>query len=155
MEIQLSTLKGDPAARKRKKRVGRGESSGIGKTCGRGGKGQTARSGGTIRPGFEGGQMPLYRRVRKFGFKSLLRIKGKNLFTLVPVEALNFFDDGSIVDADNFRALGFAASSDEKGGFKLLNDGEVTKRVIVRVQAASDAAVKAVRALGGDVQIIS
>lgn len=155
MDIMLSTLKGNQAARKPKKRVGRGESSGIGKTCGRGGKGQTARSGGRIRAGFEGGQMPLYRRVRKFGFKSLVRIQGRNLFTLVPVEALNLFEDGSVVDADSFRSLGFAPSSDQKGGFKLLNDGEVTKRVTVRVQAASDAAVKAVRALGGDVQIVS
>lgn len=155
MEVQLSALHGDPAARKKRKRVGRGESSGIGKTCGKGGKGQTARSGGTIRRGFEGGQMPLYRRLRKFGFKSLVRIKGANRFTLVPVEALNLFEDGAVVDAEALRAVGFIPSSDEGGGIKLLNDGEVVRKVIVRVSAASAAAVRSVRAVGGDVEVTS
>ena len=155
MELLLSSLRGEPTARRGKKRVGRGESSGIGKTCGKGGKGQTARSGGSIRRGFEGGQMPLYRRLRKFGFKSWVRIKGDNRFTLVPVEALNLFEDGTVVDAGALRAIGFIPSSHERAGFKLLNDGEVLKRVIVRVSAASAAAVRSVRAVGGDVEITS
>lgn len=154
MSLQLNVLQGVPEARKKKKRVGRGESSGIGKTCGRGGKGQTARSGGSIRAGFEGGQMPLYRRLRKFGFKSLVRVKGSNRYTLVPVEALNLFEDGSVVDAEAFCAIGFEPSSDERAGFKLLNDGEVTKKVVVRVQAASEAAVAAVVAAGGSVEVL-
>lgn len=154
MNLDLSVLQGVPEARKKKKRVGRGESSGIGKTCGRGGKGQTARSGGSIRAGFEGGQMPLYRRLRKFGFKSLVRIKGGNSYTLVPVEALNLFDDGAVVDAEAFRSIGFEPSSDERAGYKLLNDGEVTKKVTVRVQAASKSAKVAVEAAGGTVEVI-
>lgn len=154
MSLDLSILQGVPEARKKKKRVGRGESSGIGKTCGRGGKGQTARSGGSIRAGFEGGQMPLYRRLRKFGFKSLVRIRGGNSYTLIPVEALNLFDDGAIVDGDALRSIGFEPSSDERAGFKLLNDGEVTKKVTVRVQAASKAAKDAVLAAGGTVEVL-
>jgi large subunit ribosomal protein L15 len=154
MELRLESFKNQPGARKPRKRVGRGESSGIGKTCGKGGKGQTARSGGKIRIGFEGGQMPLYRRLRKFGFRSVARLKGVNLHTIVPVEALNLFEDGAIVDADSFRAIGIVPSSRERGGFKLLNDGEVVKRVNVRVSAASRSAIQAVVAAGGTVEIV-
>lgn len=155
MKIQLEQLRGSPGARKARKRVGRGESSGIGKTCGRGGKGQTARSGGSIRVGFEGGQMPLYRRLRKYGFRSRQRISGQNRYTLVPVEALNLFDDGSVVDADALRSIGFERSSDERAGFKLLNDGVVTKRVVVRVEAASRLALRAVESAGGRVELVA
>ena len=154
MELRLENLRNRPGARKARKRVGRGESSGIGKTCGKGGKGQTARSGGKIRVGFEGGQMPLYRRLRKFGFRSVTRLKGDNLHTLVPVEALNLFEEGSVVDEDSLKAIGIIPSSRERAGFKLLNDGEVTKRVNVKISAASDSAVQAVVAAGGSVEIV-
>jgi large subunit ribosomal protein L15 len=154
MELRLESLKNHPGARKSRKRVGRGESSGIGKTCGKGGKGQTARSGGKIRPGFEGGQMPLYRRLRKFGFRSVARLNGENLHTLVPVEALNLFEDGAVVDEASLRDIGIIPSSREKAGFKLLNDGEVVKRVIVRVSSASRSAVEAVVAAGGTVELV-
>lgn len=154
MELALQSLRGAAGSRKQKKRVGRGESSGCGKTCGKGGKGQTARSGGTIHPGFEGGQMPLYRRLRKFGFKSRVRGRGDNKFTLVPVEALNLFEDGAVVDQESFREIGLVPSSQERGGYKLLNDGEVTKRVTVRVSAASVAAVESVAKAGGAVEIV-
>jgi large subunit ribosomal protein L15 len=154
MELRLEYLKNSPGARKARKRVGRGESSGIGKTCGKGGKGQTARSGGKIRPGFEGGQMPLYRRLRKFGFRSVTRLRGDNLHTLVPVEALNLFEDGAVVDADSLKAIGIIPSSREKAGYKLLNDGEVVKRVVVRVNSASQSAIQSVIAAGGTVEIV-
>jgi large subunit ribosomal protein L15 len=154
MELRLENLKNSPGARKARKRVGRGESSGIGKTCGKGGKGQTARSGGKIRPGFEGGQMPLYRRLRKFGFRSVTRLRGDNLHTLVPVEALNLFEDGAVVDADALKAIGIIPSSREKAGYKLLNDGEVVKRVVVRVNSASQSAIQSVIAAGGTVEIV-
>jgi len=154
MELRLENLKNSPGARKARKRVGRGESSGIGKTCGKGGKGQTARSGGKIRPGFEGGQMPLYRRLRKFGFRSVTRLRGDNLHTLVPVEALNLFEDGAVVDADALKAIGIIPSSREKAGYKLLNDGEVVKRVVVRVSSASQSAIQSVIAAGGTVEIV-
>jgi large subunit ribosomal protein L15 len=154
MELRLENLKNSPGARKARKRVGRGESSGIGKTCGKGGKGQTARSGGKIRPGFEGGQMPLYRRLRKFGFRSVTRLRGDNLHTLVPVEALNLFEDGAVVDADSLKAIGIIPSSREKAGYKLLNDGEVVKRVVVRVNSASQSAIQSVIAAGGTVEIV-
>jgi len=154
MELRLENLKNSPGARKARKRVGRGESSGIGKTCGKGGKGQTARSGGKIRPGFEGGQMPLYRRLRKFGFRSVIRLRGDNLHTLVPVEALNLFEDGAVVDADSLKAIGIIPSSREKAGYKLLNDGEVVKRVVVRVNSASQSAIQSVIAAGGTVEIV-
>jgi len=154
MELRLENLKNSPGARKARKRVGRGESSGIGKTCGKGGKGQTARSGGKIRPGFEGGQMPLYRRLRKFGFRSVTRLRGDNLHTLVPVEALNLFEDGAVVDADALKAIGIIPSSREKAGYKLLNDGEVVKRVVVRVNSASQSAIQSVIDAGGTVEIV-
>jgi len=154
MELRLENLKNSPGARKARKRVGRGESSGIGKTCGKGGKGQTARCGGKIRPGFEGGQMPLYRRLRKFGFRSVTRLRGDNLHTLVPVEALNLFEDGAVVDADALKAIGIIPSSREKAGYKLLNDGEVVKRVVVRVNSASQSAIQSVIAAGGTVEIV-
>lgn len=154
MVLALQSLRGAEGSRKQRRRVGRGESSGCGKTCGKGGKGQTARSGGKIRRGFEGGQMPLYRRLRKFGFKSRVRGRGDNRFTLVPVQALNLFEDGSIVDHSSFKEIGLAPSSNERAGFKLLNDGEVTKRVTVRVSAASRAAIQAVVKAGGEVEIV-
>jgi large subunit ribosomal protein L15 len=154
MELRLENLKNSPGARKARKRVGRGESSGIGKTCGKGGKGQTARSGGKIRPGFEGGQMPLYRRLRKFGFRSVTRLRGDNLHTLVPVEALNLFEDGAVVDAEALKSIGIIPSSREKAGYKLLNDGEVVKRVVVRASSASQSAIQSVIAAGGTVEIV-
>jgi len=98
--------------------------------------------------------MPLYRRLRKFGFKSRVRGRGDNKFTLVPVEALNLFEDGAVVDDESFREIGLIPSSQERGGYKLLNDGEVTKRVTVRVRAASVAAVESVAKAGGAVEIV-
>lgn len=99
--------------------------------------------------------MPLYRRLRKYGFRSRQRISGQNRYTLVPVEALNLFDDGSVVDADALRSIGFERSSDERAGFKLLNDGVVTKRVVVRVEAASRLALRAVESAGGRVELVA
>ena len=108
--MELSKLSPGKGARKMRKRVGRGESSGHGKTSCHGGKGQTARSGGKIRPGFEGGQMPLYRRVPKIGFRSRKKVLGVNCYNLVNLSVLDLFEDGAVVDA----AVGFTVTIAEE-----------------------------------------
>jgi large subunit ribosomal protein L15 len=110
--VRIEELRPNPGARKDKRRLGRGPGSGLGKTGGRGGKGQTARSGSSIRPGFEGGQTPLYRRIPKRGFKNVCAIK---------VESLNLRDSSPYVEAGILDGQGFVA----KGIAKLLSVGEV------------------------------
>ena len=119
--MRLHDLKPRPGAKHRRKRLGQGESSGHGKTSGRGGKGQTARSGSSIRIGFEGGQMPLIRRIPKRGFNNArftIRYIGVN------VGELNKFDDGAKVDEAALRAIGLA--NGRAAGVKILGDGDLT-----------------------------
>ena len=105
--LSLSTLAPAIGARKTSKRLGRGESSGRGKTSGRGGKGQTARNGGGVRAGFEGGQMPLYRRIPKIGFTSLKNVAGANRFNVVRLDVLERCENGATVDATSLREMGY------------------------------------------------
>ena len=116
--MRLHDLKPRPGAKHRRKRLGQGESSGHGKTSGRGGKGQTARSGSSIRIGFEGGQMPLIRRIPKRGFNNARFTKQ---FIAVNVGELNQFDDGARVDEAAMRAAGLA--NGRADGVKILGDG--------------------------------
>lgn len=153
--MKLSNLMPSVGSRKERKRVGRGESSGLGKTSGRGGKGQTARSGGTIRPGFEGGQMPLYRRVPKFGFRSRQKTLGTNQFNPVNLHVLDGFEDGAVVDAEALRARGYGRTGSRRAGYKVLGTGELSKRLTVRVQAVSESARAKIEAAGGTVEIIA
>jgi large subunit ribosomal protein L15 len=153
--LTLHTLKPNSGSRKNRTRVGRGEGSGHGKTSGRGGKGQTARSGGGVRPGFEGGQMPLYRRLPKVGFTSGKEARGDNKYNVVRLSALQRLDSGSTVDAAVIHGLGYAKKSANKAGIKVLADsGEFSKKLHLKVNAISAGARAKVEAAGGTVEIL-
>lgn len=153
--LTLNTLKPMPGARKARTRVGRGEGSGHGKTSGRGGKGQTARSGGSIRPGFEGGQMPLYRRLPKVGFTSREAVQGKNVYSIVRLSVLERLENGTTVDVAKIQSLGYAKKSSERAGVKVLSDVEkLTKKLHVKVHAISAQAKSLVEAAGGTVELV-
>jgi large subunit ribosomal protein L15 len=153
--LALDTLKPMRGARKLRTRVGRGEGSGHGKTSGKGGKGQTARSGGSIRPGFEGGQMPLYRRLPKVGFTSRVSVKGKNVYSVVRLSVLERLDNGTTVDLAKIQSLGYAKKSSERAGVKVLSDVEkLTKKLHVKVNAISAQAKALVEAAGGTVELV-
>ena len=147
--MRLHNLKPRPGAKHRRKRLGQGESSGHGKTSGRGGKGQTARSGSSIRIGFEGGQMPLIRRIPKRGFNNA---RFTVSYSPVNVSDLNKFDDGARVDETALRAVGLA--NGKSAGIKLLGNGELEKKLTVSVSAFSASAKAKIEAKGGTVEII-
>jgi len=146
MGMNLSNLKPNPGAKKRKKRVGCGESSGHGKTSGRGHKGQKARSGGSIRLGFEGGQMPLIRRIPKRGFSNA---DFETKYAVVNVEALNRFEDGATIDEGLLRAVRLVTGRWD--GVKILGDGELTKKLTVSVTKVSATAKAKIEAAGGSI----
>ena len=146
--MKLEELKSPPGANKRAKRVGRGIGSGHGKTSTRGHKGQKARSGGGVRRGFEGGQMPLQRRVPKRGFTNIF----KKEFTIVNIKDLNCFEDGTVVTIDLLKAAGLV--NKVKNGVKLLGDGELDKKLTVQVNKVSQQAEEKITALGGKVEVI-
>jgi len=147
--MRIHDLKPRPGAKHRVKRLGQGESSGHGKTSGRGGKGQTARSGSSIRIGFEGGQMPLIRRIPKRGFNNARF--GKQ-FIAVNVGELNQFDDGARVDETALRAIGLANGRAE--GVKILGGGELSKKLTVNAHAFSASARSKIEAKGGACEIV-
>jgi large subunit ribosomal protein L15 len=148
--MRLHNLKPRPGAKHRTKRLGQGESSGHGKTAGRGGKGQTARSGSSIRPGFEGGQMPLIRRIPKRGFNNA-RFTTKYLG--VNVGELNKFDEGARVDETALRSVGLANGRGD--GVKILGDGELSKKLVVSASAFSASAKAKIEAKGGTCEVVS
>ena len=129
-------------------RKGRGEGSGNGKTAGRGQKGQWSRSGGGVRVGFEGGQMPLARRIPKRGFNNIF---AKPL-EIINLSALNKFEDGETVNAEALLAKGILSKCEY--GFKVLGNGSVTKKVTVQAAAFSQAAKDAIEAAGGKAEVI-
>ena len=142
---ELSPVEG---SKKDSKRIGRGHGSGWGKTSGKGHKGQKARSGGSIRPGFEGGQMPLARRIPKRGFNNIF---AKPL-EIINLSALNKFEDGEIVTAEALLAKGILRKCEY--GYKVLGNGKVTKKVTVQAAAFSQAAKDAIEAAGGKAEVI-
>ena len=148
--MRLHDLKPRPGAKHRRKRLGQGESSGHGKTSGRGGKGQTARSGSSIRIGFEGGQMPLIRRIPKRGFNN-----ARHTTSYVPVnlESLNQFDDGARVDIETLRKAGLANGPVEN--IKILGNGELTKKLKVSAHSFSASAKSKIESKGGSCEVIS
>lgn len=148
--MRLHDLKPRPGAKHRRKRLGQGESSGHGKTSGRGGKGQTARSGSSIRIGFEGGQMPLIRRIPKRGFNN---VRHGTRYLPVNLEALNQFADGARVDFAALRAAGLANGSAD--GVKILGGGELAKKLTVSAHAFSASARTKIEAKGGVCEIIA
>ena len=148
--MRLHDLKPRPGARHRRKRLGQGEASGHGKTSGRGGKGQTARSGSSIRIGFEGGQMPLIRRIPKRGFNNA---RHTTRYLPVNLEALNRFDDGTRVDESALQSAGLA--NGRGAGIKILGDGELTRKLTVSAHAFSASAKAKIEAKGGTCEIIA
>lgn len=147
--MRLHDLKPRPGAKHRRKRLGQGESSGHGKTAGRGGKGQTARSGSSIRIGFEGGQMPLIRRIPKRGFNNA---RFGTTFIPVNVEALNAFDDGARVDEAALRKAGLVNGRGD--GVKILGDGDLSKKLTVIVHAFSASAKSKIEGKGGKCEVV-
>jgi large subunit ribosomal protein L15 len=148
--MRLHDLKPRPGAKHRVKRLGQGESSGHGKTSGRGGKGQTARSGSSIRIGFEGGQMPLIRRIPKRGFNN---VRFGKQFIAVNVGELNQFDDGARVDETALRAVGLANGPSD--GVKILGDGELSRKLTVSAHAFSASARSKIEAKGGACEVVT
>jgi large subunit ribosomal protein L15 len=147
--MRLHDLKPRPGAKHRRKRLGQGESSGHGKTSGRGGKGQTARSGSSIRIGFEGGQMPLIRRIPKRGFNNT---RFTTRYIAVNLSDLNKFDDGAKVDETALRAIGLA--NGRAAGVKILGSGELSKKLTVTASAFSASAKAKIEAKGGTCELI-
>ena len=146
MELsKLSPVEGSTHVGKRK---GRGHGSGNGKTGGRGHKGQKARSGGKVRAGFEGGQMPLVRRVPKRGF---INVFAKPL-TAINVAALNRFEDGAVVDAAALIEAGVIASC--PNGLKVLSNGNLTKKITVKAAAFSESAKEKIEQAGGKAEVV-
>lgn len=145
--MDLHTLSPLPGSKKKAKRVGRGEGSGWGKTSGRGHKGQKARSGGGVGPGFEGGQMPLQRRLPKRGFTNIF----KKTYALVNLGSLTSFAAGSIIDAQALVAAGLIRNDNLP--VKLLAKGSLDKALTIKVQAASEKAAAMVKEAGGTLEI--
>lgn len=146
--MQLHDLKPRPGAKHSTKRLGCGESSGQGKTSGKGHKGQKSRSGSGIREGFEGGQMPIYRRLPKRGFNNK---NFKTVFAPVNLGALEVFEDGATVDTEAFEAKGLIGGSYDK--VKLLGNGELTKKLTIKVDAASKSAAEKAAKAGATVEL--
>lgn len=148
--MRLHDLKPRPNSRHRRKRLGCGESSGHGKTSGKGHKGQKARSGGSIRLGFEGGQMPLIRRIPKRGFN---HNAFKKFLAPVNVEALNAFDEGAVINEKSLRDSGLVKGSWH--GVKILGTGELKKKLTVEVAAFSHSAKRKIEQAGGKLVVPS
>ena len=146
--MNLHTLKPRPGATHRVKRLGCGESSGHGKTSGKGHKGQKARSGGSIRLGFEGGQMPLIRRMPKRGFNNA---NFKTRFAVVNLDALNSFDSGATVDEQSLLAAGLIRRPYD--AVKILGSGELKKKLTITVDKASETAKAAIEKAGGSLTL--
>jgi large subunit ribosomal protein L15 len=150
--MRLEDLKPAPGSTKNRKRLGRGRASGQGKTSGKGHKGQKARSGGGARPGFEGGQMPLYRRLPKRGF---LPYGGKTEFAIVNVGDLSDrFAAGSVVDPDALAGSRLIHKSG-RASVKVLGDGDVAHALTVRAHKVSEGAKQKIEAAGGRVEILA
>jgi large subunit ribosomal protein L15 len=145
--MQLDDLSPAPGSKHKVKRVGRGPGSGWGKTCGRGSKGQKSRSGGKVKPGFEGGQMPLTRRIPKRGFTNPF----KKTYAIVNLRDLAVFAADSVVDEEALRRAGLVKG--HSLAIKLLGQGEVTVPLTVRVQAVSAQARARLEAAGGRVEV--
>lgn len=147
--MKLHELSPAAGSKKEVKRIGRGAGSGQGKTAGKGHKGQKARAGRGMRPGFEGGQMPLQRRVPKRGFVDIF---GKE-FSIVNVSALDqSFEDGAVVDIDALIEKGLVKKVLD--GVKILGNGEISKKLTVQVNAYSEAAKQKIEAAGGKAEVI-
>ena len=146
--MKLSDLKPAEGSKREKFRVGRGHGSGNGKTAGKGHKGQNARTGGGVRPGFEGGQMPLYRRLPKRGFTCINR---KDIVA-INVSLLDVFDNNTEVTIEALQSKGLV--SHPRDGVKILGNGEINKKLVVKVNQFSKTAIQKIEAAGGKAEVI-
>ncbi len=146
--MKLNQLTATPGATKERKRIGRGYGAGTGKTAGKGHKGQKARAGHGMRPGFEGGQMPMQRRMPKRGFNNIF---AKEIVS-INVGALNKFEDGAAVDAAALIQAGIVKKSCD--GIKILSNGQLQKKLTVKANAFSQAAKEKIEAAGGKAEVI-
>jgi len=146
--MKLHELAPAPGAKKERKRVGRGLGSGLGKTAGKGHKGQKARSGGGVRPGFEGGQMPIQRRMPKRGFKNIFRQE----YAIVNLATLNKLPGDAVITPELLKQAGLV--KDMKAGLKVLGNGELEKAVTVRAHKFSQSAIEKITAVGGKAEVI-
>jgi large subunit ribosomal protein L15 len=146
--MKLHELSPAPGSRHTRKRVGRGIGSGTGKTAGSGHKGQKARSGGGVRPGFEGGQNPLFRRLPKRGFTNISRKE----YAIVNLEELNKFADGTEVTPEVLMESGVIKNP--KSGIKVLGNGDITVKLTVKANKFSQSAVDKIQAAGGKTEVI-
>jgi len=146
--MQLDSMKPPPGSRKSPRRVGRGPGSGLGKTSGRGHKGRGARSGGNVHPGFEGGQMPLQRRLPKRGFFR----RGRVAFQVVNIKDLAGFEPDSVVDEAALRERGLAK---RRTPIKVLGEGKIDRKLTVRAHGFSASARRAIEAAGGACEVLA
>lgn len=147
--MKLNELKPNEKAFKTRKRVGRGPGSGLGKTSGKGQKGQNARSGGGVRPGFEGGQLPLFRRLPKRGFSNA---KFKTVYAVINLSDLNKFEDGAIVTPEILKEMGILKN--QLDGVKVLGNGKLEKKLTVKAHKFSTTAKDAIEKMGGKAEVI-
>ena len=147
--MKLHTISPNEGATHSKKRLGRGTSSGTGKTSGKGHKGQNARSGGGVRPGFEGGQTPLFRRVGKRGFSNA---KFKTEYATINLSDLNKFENDSVITPELLKEMGILKK--QLDGVKILGNGALEKKLVVRANSFSKKAKEEIEKMGGKVEVI-
>ena len=147
--MKLHTLAPAEGATKERKRLGRGVGSGTGKTSGKGHKGQNARSGGGVRPGFEGGQLPLFRRLPKRGFSNA---NFKVRYAVINLSDLNRFEDGAVVTPEILKEMGLVKN--QLDGIKVLGNGTLEKKLTVKAHRFSDVALREIEKLGGKAEVI-
>ncbi len=147
--MKLHELKPSEGAFKTSKRLGRGVASGHGKTSGKGHKGQNARSGGGVRPGFEGGQLPLFRRLPKRGFSNAMF---KKEYATINVSDLDKFEDGAVVTPELLKEMGILKK--QLSGVKVLGNGELTKKITVKAHKFSSSAIEKIESKGGKAEVI-
>jgi large subunit ribosomal protein L15 len=146
--MKLHELRPAEGARKSPKRVGRGTGSGLGRNSGKGEKGQNSRTGGGVRPGFEGGQMPLYRRLPKRGFTNIFAKE----YAVINLDRLNDFEDGTVVTPE--LLLEKRIINKVKDGVKILGNGELTKNLTIKATKFSKSAAEKIEAAGGKVEVV-
>lgn len=147
--MKLHNITVQPGATTTRKRVGRGSSSGLGKTSGKGHKGQNARSGGGVRPGFEGGQLPLFRRLPKRGFSNALF---KTKYAVINLDDLNKFKENTVVTPELLKEMGILKN--QESGVKVLGSGLLEKKITVKANAFSKTAKEQIEKLGGKAEVM-
>ena len=147
--MKLHSLKANEGATKTPKRVGRGVGSGLGKTSGKGHKGQNARSGGGVRPGFEGGQTPLFRRLPKKGFSNA---RFKREYAVINLSDLNKFESDAVITPELLKEMGLVKN--QLSGVKVLGNGSLEKKLVVKAHKFSDSAKEQIEKLGGKAEVI-